>query len=150
MGLLEEQLPLSVIQIQKYIPHRFPFLFVDRITELRLKPDWYIEGYKNISANEPILQGHFPTNPIFPGVVILEGMAQTAAILGRAVVGEECSTCMLTEVQEARFRRPVVPGDMLVYKIKGLRERKSFFWFEGDVYVNDESIGKAKFSAMLK
>lgn len=150
MGLLDEQLPLSTMQIEKYIPHRYPFLFVDRVTKLELEPKWTIEAQKNITYNEPILQGHFPGNPIMPGVIMLEGLAQAAAILGMAIVGDDCTTCMLTEVQEARFRRPVVPGDVLHYKIDGLKERKSFFWFEGETIVNGESIGKAKFSAILK
>ena len=119
---------MDLIEIQKHIPI-VTFSF-DRSGSMICKPD-FIRASKAVSACEPILQGHFPGNPVFPGVLMIEAMAQASAILGKVSKGEECDTCLLTEVTESRFRRMVVPGDVLDIDVKLLKSRKDFFWFSG-------------------
>lgn len=143
----EALLPLTVPAIEKCIPHRYPFLLVDRIT--KLKPNEHVLGHKNISACDPFLQGHFPQNPIFPGVLMIEGMAQTAGVLGFFSVGSS-REILLTEVNQARFRQMVVPGDCLTYDVVIERIREPFFWYHASALVDGKVVARAKFSALLK
>ncbi len=138
---------LNVTEIQKLIPHRYPFLLIDRVVDF--SPMEYIEGVKAVSALDPYLQGHFPDNPVMPGVLMVEALAQASAILGRISKGQDCQTCLLTEISESRFRRPVVPGDLLKLKVSLVKARKDFFWFEGEGTVNGETAAQAKFTAKL-
>ena len=138
---------MDLIEIQKHIPHRYPFLLIDRVHDYESYD--FIRASKAVSACEPILQGHFPGNPVFPGVLMIEAMAQASAILGKVSKGEECDTCLLTEVTESRFRRMVVPGDVLDIDVKLLKSRKDFFWFSGEASVNGEMAAIAKFTAKL-
>ena len=137
---------LSVVEIQECIPHRFPFLLVDKVHSWQ--PYDYINATKNISYSDPILQGHFPGNPIVPGVVLVEAMAQASAILGR-LSDRESTMVLLTEISGARFKRQVVPGDVLDIKVKVLRRRKPFYWFEGTASVSGEFVTSVNFSARL-
>lgn len=139
-------LPLGVDQIQNYIPHRYPFLLIDRITEYQ--PGEGIVALKNVSFTDPYLQGHFPGNPVMPGVLQIEAMAQACAVFGR-LTEPTSSTCLLTEVSESRFRRMVVPGDTMVLKVKVEKRRKNFFWFEGEIFVDQTLAASIKLSAKL-
>jgi len=139
---------LNINQIKDCIPHRYPFLLVDRVIEWSKEEG--IVAVKAVSNTEPILQGHFPDDPIFPGVLVIEGLAQTAAIYGRLLFEDKFSTCYLTEVSNARFRKPVRPGDLLRYEIKLTKSRAPFYWFEGQAVVNGEVVASGTLSALLK
>ena len=144
----EIQLPLGINEIKKCIPHRYPFLLVDKITSL--EPGKSVVGVKNISISDPILQGHFPEFPVFPGVLMIEGMAQTSAILGYYSVPEPYKEVLLTEVSQSRFKRMVLPGDQLKYDVTLEKSRAPFFWFRGKVFVDDQLAASISFSAQLK
>jgi 3-hydroxyacyl-[acyl-carrier-protein] dehydratase len=141
-------MPMDTEAINLCIPHRYPFLLVDRVVEIVAGEK--ILAYRNISISEPALQGHFPGNPVLPGVFIIEGLAQTAAIYGHFAAGGVARQCLLTDVSEARFRKPVRPGDRLMYEVKLVRQRGHFLWFEGTALVDDDSVAVAKFSAMMR
>ena len=127
---------LGVEEIRKLLPHRYPILLVDRILEM---DDGGALGEKLISANEPVLQGHFPDRPIFPGVLILEALAQTACVWAKRMrAGIEGLEPMLAGIDSARFRRPVVPGDTLQLDVRLLRERGPMFRFKGVAVVEGE------------
>ncbi len=142
----EIAIPFGVEEIKTLIPHRYPFLFVDRIVSYT--PGESIVGIKNISYSDPVLQGHFPGNPVMPGVLQIEAMAQTSAVYGR-LTEPETTSCLLTEVRSARFRRTVVPGDVMTLELTLQNRRKNFFWFNGRVLVADQVAGQVEFSAKL-
>ena len=142
------KLPMEVKDIEKCIPHRYPFLLVDRIIEFEHLQ--HITGIKCISMTDPILQGHFPENPVMPGVLIVEGIAQTAGVLGHLSLQDGFQNCLLTEISNTRFRRPVVPGDVLHYNIKVVKVRQPFFWFEAEATVDGELAAKVSLSALIK
>ncbi len=144
---MEFNMPMDVVAIQRAIPHRYPFLFIDRV--LDAKAFGYIVALRNITISDPALQGHFPSNPIVPGVVIVEGAAQAAAVLGRISKGT-LNECLFTEISEARFRKPVVPGDVLKYDIKLIKHRGPFVWFEAIMSVDGAEVAMVKFSALMK
>ena len=143
----------NVIEIQKILPHRFPFLLVDRITEL--KPGEFIKGYKNVSISEPIFQGHFPDHPIYPGVMILEGMAQTGGVLAFKSMGEmsaeelEAKVVYFMSIDKAKFRAPVTPGDKLDYHISVMKNKGAVWQFEAKAYVDDKLVAQAELKAMI-
>jgi len=134
-------------EIQKYLPHRYPFLLIDRVLSVRARE--YITGIKMVSSLDPYLQGHFPGNPVMPGVLMVEALAQASAILGRISKPEECDTCLLTEINETRFRRLVIPGDVLRLDVRLVKSRQTFYWFEGEATVDGEIAAAAKFTAKL-
>ncbi len=138
---------MDIRAIQAMLPHRYPFLLIDRV--LDYQADEYIRAVRMVSFNDPILQGHFPENPVVPGVLMIESMAQASAILGKLSKGERADTCLLTEVLESRFRRIVAPGDVMQIDVKLLKSRKDFFWFQGEVSVAGETAAIAKFTAKL-
>src|SRR5271169_3568574 len=133
---------LDVVEIQKILPHRYPFLMVDRILEMeRLK---YIVGVKNVSINESFFQGHFPGKPIFPGVLIIEAMAQTGGLLLlQEVPDRENKLLYFVAVDDARFRRPVVPGDQLRLELTVLSWRSSLCKLRGAASVGGELAAEA-------
>jgi 3-hydroxyacyl-[acyl-carrier-protein] dehydratase len=140
-------MPMDIIAIQQAIPHRYPFLFIDRVIEAT---KWEsIVAIRNITMSDPALQGHFPGNPIVPGVVIVEGAAQAAAVLGCLSKGS-LEQCLFTEISEARFRQSVVPGDVLRYELKLTKHRANFVWFEAIMTVDGGEVATVKFSALLK
>lgn len=131
------------------LPHRFPFLFIDAVREIVAHER--AVGIKQVTINEPYFQGHFPTDPIMPGVLLIEAMAQTAAVLviTSAGPGNEGSRVYFMGVDEARFRRPVRPGDQLRLEIVILRSRLGVWKFEGRAKVGDELAAQAVFSAKV-
>ena len=143
----------NVVEIQKILPHRFPFLLVDRITDLR--PGEYIEGYKNVSISEPVFQGHFPDHPIYPGVMIIEGMAQAGGVLAfksmNDLSDEEIKNKVVyfMSIDKAKFRAPVTPGDRLVYKLSIIRNKGTVWQLDGKAYVDEKLVAEAELKAMI-
>ena len=141
------ELPMGTPEIERCIPHRYPFLLIDRV--LAYSVGEYIHATKNISISDGILQGHFPGDPVVPGVIIVEGMAQASAVLGRLTSKTESAACLLMEIQQTRFRRKVVPGDTLDYFVRIVKSRGNFLWFEGEAKVDGELATSCKFSAKI-
>ena len=143
----------NVVDIQNILPHRYPFLLVDRITELT--PGEYIEGFKNVSISEPVFQGHFPDHPIYPGVMILEGMAQAGGVLAFKSMDnatqEEIQNKVVyfMSIDKAKFRVPVTPGDQLVYKINVMKQKGPVWQLEAKAYVGDKVVAQAELKAMI-
>jgi len=143
----------NVVEIQKILPHRYPFLLVDRITDLRQGE--YIEGYKNISISEPVFQGHFPDHPIYPGVMIIEGMAQAGGVLAfksmdNASLEEiENKVVYFMSIDKAKFRAPVTPGDKLVYKINVIKNKGAIWQLDAKAYIDDKIVAQAELKAMI-
>lgn len=140
-------MPMSTKDIERCIPHRYPFLLIDRVIELRKGE--MIKAVKNVTITEPILQGHFPGNPVMPGVLIFEALAQAGAVLGKVTSEGKYNSCLLTEISESRFRRIVGPGDTLVLHVKIAKTRGQFYWFEAEALVDNEPAATGKFSAKL-
>lgn len=140
---------IDVQQIQGLIPHRYPFLLVDRIVELVEGKS--AVGLKNVTINEPHFQGHFPSFPIMPGVLIVEAMAQTAGSLVVKTLGEkaEGKIVFFMSVEEAKFRKPVVPGDALYIHIEIIKGRGAIWKFKGVAKVDDKIHAEAIFTAMI-
>jgi len=140
-------------QIIDILPHRPPLLLVDRVIELQTGPKGHIHATKCISGLDPYFAGHFPGNPLLPGVYIIEGLAQASAILCfkslYSTFTEVERKCVLTGIDEAKFRRPVVPGDVLHYYAQIERSRGSFCWMTCSAKVDGEVVAEAKLSAMV-
>jgi 3-hydroxyacyl-[acyl-carrier-protein] dehydratase len=132
---------LTIEQIREIIPHRYPFLFIDRVTEI--KEVELIKGYKNITANEPVFQGHIPDKPVFPGVLIIEAMAQLGAILILKNFPKERRMAYFAGIEKARFKRLVVPGDKLEFTVEVIRNRGSFAVIQGKATVDGEMAAEA-------
>jgi 3-hydroxyacyl-[acyl-carrier-protein] dehydratase len=143
------EISLDVEQIKKLLPHRAPFLFVERLSDI--VPNESATGHKAVSFNEPHFQGHFPDFAVMPGVLIVEAMAQTAGALVVYSLGQESPSrrVYFMTIDKARFRRPVRPGDMLHFPVKALRHRGPVWRFEGRAYVGTELCAEAEFSAMI-
>jgi len=133
-------------EIQSLLPHRFPFLLIDRI--LSLEPRVKAVGLKNVTINEPFFQGHFPDYPIMPGVLIIEAMAQVAGILAFRS-GIKCKNVYFMSIEKAKFRKPVVPGDQIRFEIKVLQQRGNVWKFLGEAFVDDKLVAEAEFTAMV-
>lgn len=131
------------------IPHRYPILLVDRILDYKAG-EWAI-GLKNVTFNEPHFQGHFPAQAIMPGVLIVEAMAQTAAVLVVKTVGDEARSKLVyfMSIEEARFRRPVTPGDALHIHVKVVQNRRNVWKFSAEAKVGDTVCAEATYSAMI-
>lgn len=138
---------LDIEEIKKIIPHRYPFILVDRVTEI--KGIEFIKGYKNISVNEPVLQGHFPEKAVFPGVLMIEAMAQLGAILLLRSFPEEERMAYFAGIDKARFKRLVIPGDRLDLEARVIRRRSSFAVMEGRAFVNGEMAAEATLMSTL-
>lgn len=140
----------DINQIQQMLPHRYPFLLVDRITNI--KKGEYVEGYLNISITNSVFNGHFPGHPIYPGVLIIEGMAQTGAILPFTIEDKKKlkdKVVYFMSIDKAKFRKPVLPGDKLVYKISTIKHRGKIWHLRGEAYVDDELVSEAELKAMI-
>jgi beta-hydroxyacyl-ACP dehydratase FabZ len=135
-------------EIQALLPHRYPFLLIDRINELQ--PDRRIVGIKNVTINEPFFQGHFPGRPVMPGVLIIEAMAQVGGILAFKSMGNVAKPVVyLTGVDSAKFRKPVVPGDQLRFEIDVIKKRAPFWKMQGKAFVETELVCEAEVTAMV-
>ena len=139
----------DIALIQRVIPHRYPFLLIDRLEQI--VPSQSAVGIKNVTMNEPQFQGHFPGAPIFPGVMIIEAMAQTAAaMVGLSLdLADKGALVYFMGVEKAKFRRKVVPGDVLELHVNALRGGSKIWKFEGQGKVGDELTCEAVFSAMI-
>jgi len=152
MSNVQEETTTKTIDIQRImqmIPHRYPFLMVDKVIDV--VPSEGATGVKNVTASEPHFQGHFPEKPIMPGVLIIESMAQTAAVVVVETLGQhaEGKLVYFMSVDNARFRRPVVPGDTLMVHVKKERSRGNVWRFHGEAKVNGQLMAEATFSAMI-
>ena len=140
---------LDVQAIMARIPHRYPFLMIDQITEIVL--DDSAVGIKNVTINEPFFPGHFPGRPVMPGVLIIEAMAQTAGVLVVETMGNPTPDRVVyfMTIDDARFRRPVLPGDRLELHVKKQRNRGSVWRFSGQAKVGGVTVAEATYSAMI-
>jgi len=141
-------LPLDVTAIMRLLPHRYPFLLVDRVIEFSGES---CRAIKNVTINEPFFVGHFPGHPVMPGVLILEAMAQTAAVHACLKLGKQAGeqAFYLVSMDKARFRKPVIPGDQLVLTTSLLRGRGRIWKFRGEVHVAGQLVSEAEFMATL-
>jgi len=140
---------MSIGEILKSLPHRYPFLMIDKI--IKIDGDETAIGIKNVTFNEPIFQGHFPENPIFPGVLIIEGMAQTAGAIvihNDAGVGKKNVVLMLG-VDKAKFRKPAGPGDVIEYHIAKIQRRRNVGRYKAEAIVDGVVIAEAEITAMI-
>ena len=136
-------------RIMEMIPHRYPFLMIDRVIELETGE--YAVAVKNVTFNEPHFVGHFPSKPVMPGVLIIEAMAQTSAVLVVHTLGKEAEGKLVyfMSVEEAKFRKPVVPGDTLHIRAKKLQSRRNVWKFECEATVNGVRVAEATVCAMI-
>lgn len=147
---MKEAVTADVMRIMDMIPHRYPFLLIDRVVDIR--PDVSAIGIKNVSINEAHFQGHFPRQPVMPGVLIIESMAQTAAVLVVSTLGPESEGKLVyfMSVDNARFRKPVFPGDQLRIHVSKERNRGPVWKFRGEAKVGDTLVAEATFAAMIR
>jgi 3-hydroxyacyl-[acyl-carrier-protein] dehydratase len=140
---------IDIHRIVEMIPHRYPFLMVDRL--LDVVPGESAVGLKNVTANEPFFQGHFPGRPVMPGVLIIEAMAQTAAVIVVASLGAsaEGKLVYFMSIENARFRKPVEPGDQLKLICRKERQRANVWRFTGEARVGDTVVAEAVYTAMI-
>ena len=138
---------IDIVEILKILPHRYPFVMVDRILSLELGKE--IVGLKNVTINEPFFQGHFPARPVMPGVLILEGMAQVGGIMAYYSNPEAIGKKLLffAGIDKARFRRPVVPGDQLIFTLKLLKEKRSIMVMAASASVDGQLVAEAELMA---
>jgi 3-hydroxyacyl-[acyl-carrier-protein] dehydratase len=143
----------DIARILQALPHRYPFLMVDRVTNMRA--DEFAIGIKNVTANEPQFMGHFPENPVFPGVLMIEGMAQTAGVLcicsgatGAAGESSVKSVFFLT-IDKAKFRKQVRPGDTVEYHMTKIARKKMMWWYRGEAKVQGTLVAEAEVGAMI-
>ena len=140
---------LNINQIKEKIPHRYPFLMIDRV--IGLVADERAIGIKNVSINEPFFQGHFPSQPIMPGVLIIEAMAQTSAVLVMETLGKnaEGTIVYFMSVDQARFRKPITPGDTVHVHVEKNQQRGNVWKFKGKAMVDAVLMAEATFAAMI-
>ena len=139
----------DIRDILRLLPHRYPFIMVDRLTDMR--GDEHAVGIKNVTINEPQFMGHFPENPVMPGVLVIEGMAQTAGTLvlwnlGTAARGRK--VYFLT-IDKAKFRKPAIPGDTIEYHVDKMANRRNMWWYRAKALVNGAVVAEAEVGAMI-
>jgi 3-hydroxyacyl-[acyl-carrier-protein] dehydratase len=137
----------DIARIMQLLPHRYPFLLVDRIIDI--DGDRSAIGIKNVTINEPYFQGHFPGAPVFPGVLIIEGMAQTGGAICVMASGVKSQRVYFLTIDKCKFRKPVVPGDVIEYHMTKKAQRKTMWWFHGEAKVAGELVAEAELGAML-
>ncbi|MDF2368708.1 3-hydroxyacyl-ACP dehydratase FabZ [Sneathiella sp.] len=140
---------LDILQVMEMIPHRYPLLLVDRLVDI--VPGVSATGIKNVTMNEPQFQGHFPGRPIMPGVMIVESMAQTAGVLVIKTLGAESQgkQVLFMSIDNARFRKPVTPGDTMHVHVHVKQSRGVVWRFSGEAHVDGKKVAEADFSAMI-
>jgi len=140
---------IDINRIMQMIPHRYPFLMIDKIVEI--VRDVRAVGVKNVTYNEPFFQGHFPSRPIMPGVLIIESMAQTAAVMVMETLGKtaEGTLVYFMSIDEARFRKPITPGDTVYIHVEKQRSRGNVWKFRGEARVDGNLMAEAVFAAMI-
>ena len=145
----DEEVDIDIGKIIKSIPHRYPFLLVDRIEKI-IKGE-FATGIKNVTITEPFFQGHFPSRPVMPGVLIIESMAQTAAILVMQSLKSNLDGKLVyfMSIENARFRHPVVPGDQLKLNCTKVHQRQSVWKFKGEAFVKGTLVAESTYSAMI-
>jgi len=138
---------IEINEIMKILPHRYPFLLVDRIVEHELGKK--IVGLKNVTINEPFFQGHFPGYPVMPGVLIIEAMAQVGGILAYMASSDEIrkKLCYFVGIDNAKFRRPVMPGDQLRIEMEAVSNRRNIWCFNGKAFIDDKLATEAELRA---
>jgi len=139
----------DIQDIMKFLHHRYPFLLIDRILEL--VPGEKVVALKNVTVNEPFFQGHFPGYPIMPGVLILEAMGQAGGVLARTYLPEDKGDLLyyFTGIDKARFRKPVFPGDQIIFEVKLLKARSAMIKMSGIATVGENRVAEAEFMASL-
>jgi len=144
---------IRVTEIQEILPHRYPFLLIDRVVELELGIS--IKAYKNVTIGEQIFQGHFPGHPIYPGVMIIEGMAQAGGVLAFKSMCQESQeevknkVVYFMSIDSAKFRVPVTPGDRLEYRLSVLKHKGAIWVLDAKAYVDDKLVAEAELKAMI-
>ena len=140
---------VNIEDILQTLPHRYPMLLIDRVINVRT--DYSGTGIKNVTFNEPCFLGHFPDRPVYPGVMMIEAMAQTAGVIGiRSNPGTEKPRAVyFLTVDKCKFRKPVIPGDTIEYHLRLIGRRKAMWWFHGDAKVNGQVVAEADVGAML-
>ena len=139
--------PVEAGDIETYLPHRYPFLLIDRVLEMAVEPEKRLIGVKNISVNEPFFSGHFPGNPIMPGVLMIEAMAQAAGMLAHLdaeIDGREGELYFLVKVDNARFTQVVVPGDQLILDVIQKRIKRRMGWYECQASVEEKRVASCE------
>ena len=146
----------DIREILRLLPHRYPFVMIDRIIDIR--GDEHAIGIKNVTFNEPQFLGHFPENPVMPGVLVIEGMAQTAGVLCLKLLqsqnklsqtdGKHRSVLLLT-IDKAKFRKPLVPGDTVEYHVNKIAHRRNMWWYRAEAKVGDTVVAEAELGAAI-
>jgi 3-hydroxyacyl-[acyl-carrier-protein] dehydratase len=138
----------DIAAVLKALPHRYPFLMIDRVTDIR--GDESGIGIKNVTINEPHFQGHFPSNPVFPGVLMIEGMAQTAGVMCiLSVKSSGPKLVFFMTIDKAKFRKPVLPGDTIEYHMRRIAKRRNMWWYKGEAKVAGHIVAEAEVGAMI-
>ncbi|MDR1063572.1 MAG: 3-hydroxyacyl-ACP dehydratase FabZ [Azoarcus sp.] len=141
---------MNIDEIRRYLPHRYPFLLVDRVLEIQ---DGRILAIKNVTVNEPFFPGHFPHHPVMPGVLIIEAMAQVAALLScktEDVIPTEDSVVLFAGIDNARFKRQVVPGDQLLFEVRLVQSKRGIYKYKGIARVDDAVAVEADLMCALR
>lgn len=149
---MESPITVAVVdtaEILKTLPHRYPFLLIDRVIDIR--QDYSGIGIKNVTVSEPAFLGHFPERPVYPGVLMIEGMAQTAGVIGILSAGNgiQPRAVYFLTIDKCKFRKPVLPGDTIEYHMRNTSRRKTMWWFHGEAKVNGVVVAEADVGAML-
>lgn len=137
---------IDIREIMSILPHRYPFLLVDRIIDI--VPNESAKGIKNVTINEPFFQGHFPGNPVMPGVLIVEAMAQVAGVLAFKS-GMEGTGVLFMSIEKVKFRKPIIPGDQIIFEVRVSHRRGNVWKFEGIAKVDEKVATEAEFTAMV-
>lgn len=139
----------DIMEIMRYLPHRYPFLLIDRIIDIR--GDESCVGVKNVTMNEPQFQGHFPERPVMPGVLLIEAMAQTAGVIAMRAQGEveRPRLVYFVTIDNAKFRKPVTPGDRVEFHMTKTAQKRNIWWYSGRAMVEGALVCEAQISAMM-